>query len=53
MLDRYAKIAQFGEVHDDTIRFKPSQAMILDAMLESQPGVELDGRFKDYRKKIQ
>ena len=53
LLDRYAKIAQFGEVHDDTIRFKPSQAMILDAMLESQPGVELDGRFKDYRKKIQ
>ena len=53
MLDRYAKIAQFGEVHDDTIRFKPSQAMILDAMLESQPGVELGSRFKDYRKKIQ
>lgn len=53
MLDRYAKIAQFGEIHDDTIRFKPSQAMILDAMLESQPGVQLDGQFKDYRKKIQ
>ena len=53
MLDRYAKIAQFGEVHDDTIRFKPSQAMILDAMLDSQPGIELGKRFKDYRKKIQ
>ena len=53
MLERYAKIAQFGEVHDDTIRFKPSQAMILDAMLDSQPGIELGKRFKDYRKKIQ
>jgi len=53
MLERYAKIAQFGEIHDDTIRFKPSQAMILDAMLDSQPGIELDKRFKDYRKKIQ
>ena len=53
MLDRYAKIAQFGEIHDDTIRFKPSQAMILDAMLDSQPGIELGKRFKDYRKKIQ
>ena len=53
MLERYAKIAQFGEIHDDTIRFKPSQAMILDAMLDSQPGIELGKRFKDYRKKIQ
>ena len=53
MLDRYAKIAQFGEIHDDTIRFQPSQAMILDAMLESQPGIELGKRFKNFRKKIQ
>ena len=53
LLDRYAKIAQFGEVDGDIIRFQPSQAMILDAMLDSQPGIELDKRFKDYRKKIQ
>jgi superfamily II DNA or RNA helicase len=52
LLDRYAQIAQFGEVQDDVFRFKPSQAMILDVMLESQENVEIDRRFEDYRKKI-
>jgi SNF2 family DNA or RNA helicase len=52
MLDRYAKIAQFGHVQDDSIRFNPSQAMILDAMLESQSGIEMDKRFTEYRKKL-
>jgi hypothetical protein len=32
-LARYGKLADLGESQADTIRFKPSQALLLDALL--------------------
>ncbi|HQX48537.1 MAG TPA: SNF2-related protein [Planctomycetaceae bacterium] len=51
-LRRYGTIASFGEVDGDTIRFKPSQAMILDALLDAQENVTRDRGFKAYCKKL-
>lgn len=51
MLEKYARIAKFGQVEDDKIRFRPTQAMLLDAMLDSQE-VKVDKGFKAFRRKL-
>lgn len=51
MLEKFARIAKFGQVEDDKIRFRPTQAMLLDAMLDSQQ-VDFDKGFKNFRKKL-
>ena len=51
MLEKYARLAKFGQVEDDKIRFRPSQAMLLDAMLDSKE-VSFDKDFKAIRKKL-
>lgn len=51
MIEKYARIAKFGKVEDDKIRFHPTQAMLLDAMLESQ-NVTVDTGFQKLRKKL-
>ena len=51
MLEKYARLAKFGQVEDDKIRFRPSQAMLLDAMLDSKQ-VSFDKDFKAIRKKL-
>jgi hypothetical protein len=35
-LKKYSQLVSLGEVDGDAVRFKPSQAMILDAMLEAR-----------------
>ena len=52
LIAKYAKIAQFGNAEDGSIRFHPSQAMLLDAMLETQKGVRIDKEFKVFCKKL-
>jgi SNF2 family DNA or RNA helicase len=44
-LRRYVRIAGFGDVHEDHVRYKPSQTALLDALLESQPAVDVDEAF--------
>ncbi|MEO6213369.1 MAG: DEAD/DEAH box helicase [Vicinamibacterales bacterium] len=44
-LRRYARIAGFGELEGDHVRYRPSQTALLDALLESQPAVSIDERF--------
>ena len=44
-LRRYVRIAGFGEVQDDHVRYRPSQTALLDALLEAQPDVDVDERF--------
>ena len=44
-LRRFAGIASAGEASGDHVRFKVSQAALLDAALASQPSVRLDERF--------
>jgi len=51
MIEKYARIAKFGQVEDDKIRFRPTQAMLLDAMLDARQ-VTVDKGFRDFRKKL-
>ncbi len=44
-LRRYVRIAGFGDVHEDHVRYKPSQTALLDALLEAQPAVDVDEAF--------
>jgi superfamily II DNA or RNA helicase len=48
-LRRYVRIAGFGDVHEDHVRYKPSQTALLDALLEAQPSVEVDEAFAHAR----
>lgn len=51
VLEKFTRIANFGQVEGDKIRFRPTQAMLLDAMLDSQK-VDFDKGFKGFRKKL-
>jgi len=51
MIEKYARLADFGQVEGDRIRFRPTQAMLLDAMLDGKD-VQVDKGFKDFRKKL-
>ena len=48
-LRRQAPLARFGEVEGEAVRFKPSQAGLLDALLAAQPEVETDAAFERAR----
>ena len=45
-LARVAPLAELGQRENGAIRFLPSQAMLLDALLAAQPGVEVDEAFR-------
>ncbi|HWB09522.1 MAG TPA: SNF2-related protein [Pirellulales bacterium] len=51
-LARYAPLAQMGEAEGDKVRFKPSQAWLLDAWLSAQPEVDVDAAFEQLRKRL-
>jgi superfamily II DNA or RNA helicase len=51
-LRRFARIAGFGDREGDVVRFKPSQAALLDALLESQPLVDVDEAFRRAREAL-
>jgi SNF2 family DNA or RNA helicase len=51
-LQRFAGVAGMGEAADDHIRFKVSQAALLDAVLASQPAVQVDERFAHVREAL-
>jgi SNF2 family DNA or RNA helicase len=51
-LERYMRIASFGEAEGDHIRYQPSQAALLDALLENQPAVDVDERFARARAEL-
>ena len=44
-LRRYVRIAGFGEVAGDHVRYRPSQTALLDALLEGQPHVDVDEAY--------
>jgi SNF2 family DNA or RNA helicase len=43
---------ELGQSDDESLRFKPSQAMILDALLAAQPDAEVDAHFAQVREKL-
>ncbi len=51
LLEKYSRLAAFGQVVDDKVRFRPTQAMLLDAMLDAK-GVKVDKGFRAFRKKL-
>jgi len=51
-LQRFAGVASLGETSEDHIRFKVSQVALLDAMLASQPAVEVDEKFAQVRESL-
>jgi SNF2 family DNA or RNA helicase len=48
-LERYSPIAAAGEVLEDRIRFRPSQALLLDVLLSEVPAVNVDKTFEAIR----
>ena len=52
-LKRYLRIASFGDAEGDHIRYRPTQAALLDALLENQPAVTIDETFARARAELQ
>ena len=52
-LRRYAAVAGFGAAEGDAIRFRRSQAALLDALLAMQPAIEYDEVFGRVRAELQ
>ena len=51
-LARYGTWADLGESQADAIRFKPSQALLLDAWLAEQPALSVDPDFARWREQL-
>ena len=51
-LQRYARVASFGEAAGDHVRFKPAQTALLDALLDAQPLVHVDETFARARAEL-
>ena len=51
-LRRFGHVATMGEADGDHIRFRPSQAGILDALLAAQPTVDCDEAFRHVRREL-
>ncbi len=51
-LKRFGHLIELGDVEDDTLRFRPSQALLLDALLAAQEGVTYDATFDRLRNRL-
>jgi SNF2 family DNA or RNA helicase len=51
-LEKYGQLAQMGEVEEGKLRFRPTQAMLLDALLAAQGNVTVDRDFQKFREKL-
>jgi hypothetical protein len=51
-LRRFGHVATMGEADGDSIRFRPNQAGILDALLVTQPTVDCDEAFRHVRREL-
>jgi hypothetical protein len=52
-LRRFGAVAAMGEAHEDHIRFRPTQAGVLDALLATQPAVDCDAVFRRVRQELE
>jgi hypothetical protein len=53
LLRRFSAVAAMGDEHGDHIRFRPSQAGVLDALLATQPAVNCDEAFRRVRVELE
>ena len=51
-LRRFGQVAGMGETDGDRIRFRPTQAGVLDALLATQPTVSCDETFRHVRQEL-
>ncbi len=51
-LDQQGLLDAIGQTHDDHLRFKSTQAMILDSLLSQQSRVGVDAKFEDLRRRL-
>jgi superfamily II DNA or RNA helicase len=51
-LERYGGLVELGEQEDGSLKFAPSQAMLLDALLAAQEQVQVDRPFDNFRNKL-
>jgi superfamily II DNA or RNA helicase len=51
-LKRFASMAELGEAEGEAIRFRSSQALLLDALLAAQEQVTVDAPFAQLREKL-
>ena len=51
-LDRFASMAELGEAEGEAIRFRSSQALLLDALLAAQEQVTVDAPFARLRENL-
>jgi SNF2 family DNA or RNA helicase len=51
-LDEHGLLTALGQIEGDHLRFKSSQAAMLDALLDDQELVAIDDRFKEARKRL-
>ncbi|MCB9953088.1 MAG: SNF2 helicase associated domain-containing protein [Planctomycetaceae bacterium] len=53
-LQRFGELANFSDAtQTESLRFQPSQAMVLDALLEAEPQVSFDKAFSSLVKRLQ
>lgn len=45
-LERVTPLTALGEEEDEGLRFRPSQALLLDALLAAQPEIDVDATFR-------
>ncbi|MGB7343210.1 MAG: DEAD/DEAH box helicase, partial [Pirellulaceae bacterium] len=51
-LQKFVSIESCGQQHEDSIRFRRTQALLLDAMLAEQENVKHDRNFKSFIKQL-
>lgn len=51
-LAKYGAVLEMAEEKDGKLQFKPTQAMILDALLAAHETTTVDRKFKDFRRKM-
>lgn len=51
-LKQFGHLVELGDMEEDTLRFRPSQALLLDALLAAQDGVTYDASFNRLRKRL-
>lgn len=53
MRNKFKSVSKLGDLQEDGIfRFKPNQALILDALLEKEPNISFDTKFDEARKQL-
>jgi superfamily II DNA or RNA helicase len=51
-LHKYLQLAELGQQEGDSLRFAPSQTLLLDALLSEQDEVRIDQQFAAFRRQL-